>query len=142
MKEIVITWSIVVQPKTHCAQVPIISAPPPPPKKRPFWKGMLFQLFFHEFLRWGHKSLRGHSKTLNGPSGWILADTVPFQTANRILNFIVLQKFLQFWLCFDTFCFKRRKCSQIVSKIQNFVFFKFSEPQTYSFMFLHLFLTI
>ena len=70
----------------------------PPPQKGGFFGGggLFFGIFFHEFLRWGHKILHTNSNGLRGPSGKILANRMPFPDTNRILNFNFCRNFFHF----------------------------------------------
>jgi len=70
--------------------------------------------FFHEFLRWGHKILHVNS---NGRSGRILADWIPFPATDRILNFILLQKFLSFCPFLTIFCLSQNQNQTICHKM-------------------------
>ena len=102
---------------TLCTSDNYLPTPPPPPKKKgPFLGGYVFLDFFYEFLRWGKKILHDNSRGLTGPFGRILAGQMPFPATNLVLNFIFLQKFLQFCSFLDIFC---SKCQKVTKSPQS-----------------------
>ena len=89
---------------------------PLPPKKGHLLGGYVFLDFFYEFLRLGQKILHNNSTELIGSFCWILAVRMPFPATNFVLNFIFLQKFLQFCSFLDIFF---SKCQKVTKSPQS-----------------------
>ena len=118
--------SLIFTQRLCCREV-LVSDPTPPPK-REVLGGSVFLDFFHKFLRWGHTILHADYNGLSGPSDRILAGRMSFLATNRILNFIFLQKFLQFCPFLTIFFFTEPKSNQM---LQNFIRWFFRVKRTF-----------
>ena len=72
-------------------------------KVKKFKKMKKMPLFAFPHKAWGGVYYAPPCNRLSGPSGRILDGWMPFSAINRILNFIVLQKFLSFCPFFTIF---------------------------------------